>query len=709
MTAWGHALGRHLGLGVLAAAGAGFAEGAAAAGSHESSSGGAWFAPLFAAAVMVPAGLVIGAVGFVFVDFVLERARRALPSDWKLPLALSWIAVASALAWAGGSYVRFAGGLQDAAFAQDLAVFCLALAAAALPFLALAGTAALARAGRMLSRAPARWRARAVVAGEGVAFVATGGALVSFMRAHAALLGPLFLLPYGCLLALVLGALLRCRLDRLASRGVVRVVVIGALLALALAAVGLSALRSTDAIVRRTHGPARMSAWLERAADVDRDGQAGLFGGRDCAPLDRSRGPFAVDVPANGVDEDCSGRDARPLAPTASAANAATLPPELIARRNVVLIVVDAMRADRLGLGKPDSLTPVLDQLAKRSVVFTEAFSQSSTTRLSFPSFLSGKDPASLTWVRKNGWLQSDGREPLLSQLLARQGYSTGLVINGWIRDRLIQIQHGYQVVLNNREAGGAKVAPALNGPSSTARAIEFIEGALRTVKPFFLTLYYEGPHAPYADLTEFGVAPRGLLAIDRYDAEVRYADQQIGHVLEHLAVQPETAGNTIVIVTADHGEEFGEHGGRQHSRQCYRESTHVPLIVHAPGLPPAVVPARVALIDLAPTVLALIGAPRVPGLDGWNLISADVAHYANARDQPATCVYFDDKDPHRSRLQAIRDDGLLYIDRFGFAWNELYDTTRDRAEKQNLVLDPRRVAAMTGLKRRIRPLQIWD
>jgi arylsulfatase A-like enzyme len=711
MTAWGNAFGRHLGLGLLAAGGVGLVEGAVALAALERADPSAWLGPVLAAAVMAPAGVLVGAGGFVFVTAglgPLRAAGRAVPADVRLPIGLATAALAAAMAWAGGRYMRFAGELQDPAFARDLAVFCVALSSAALPVVALAIAKGLSRVQRALPRAPAGWRARAVVAGEALAFVASAALLTAFVREHEALLGPLFALPYGCLLAVVLGALARSRRGLFSGRRAVRAIAVTALVAFALAAVGLSALRGADAVVRQTLGPSRVSALLERIADVDRDGQAGLFGGRDCAPLDRKRGPFAVDVPANGVDEDCSGRDARRRAAGARPAGE-PLPAELVARRNVVLIVVDAMRADRLGLGAPRSLTPVLDQLATRSVVFTEAFSQSSTTRIAFPSFLSGKDPTSLTWVRKRGWLQSAGAEPLLSELLQRAGYSTGLVINGWIRDRLTQIQRGYEIVLSNREAGSARVAPQLNGPSSTARAIEFIELALLENKPFFLTLYYEGPHAPYDDPTPYGVAPRGTRPIDRYDAEVRYTDRQIGHVLEHLSVQPETAANTIVIVTADHGEEFGEHGGAQHSRQCYRESTHVPLIVHAPGLPPAIVRTRVALTNIAPTVLALVGAPLPAALDGVNLLAADPARHAEAVDRSVSCAYFDDKNPNRTRVQAVRDRGLLYIERLSGGSRELYDTAADRGERTNLAREPARVAVIDRLKRQLRPLQIRD
>jgi arylsulfatase A-like enzyme len=703
----GDRIGPHLAWGMLAVCSVGFIEGIAALFQVGGIRDGAWLAPLFAAAVMVPLALPLGVAAFAIASAfgrVPDHGRELL-RRWGLPVALSVAVLAAASARGARRYQDFSAGLQDGQFARDLAVFCVALASAALPWTALALAASLERVGSAVS-VPARVRAVVRGAGEALAFAVVASLLVSFLARHEALLGALFALPYGCLLALALGALMRIGRGAAASARATRAALIGAVAAFTLTAVGLSALRGADAVVRLTLGPARVGALFERLADVDGDGHAGLFGGRDCAPFDRARGPLAIDAPGNGRDEDCSGGDARRVA-SRSAMRFVPLPAQLVARRSIVLIVVDALRADRFGLGAGASLTPVLDRLAARSLVFTEAFSQSPSTRVSFPSFLSGRDPERITWTRKQGWLQSSGAEPTLAELLRRHGYVTGLVVNGWIRQRLTQIQRGYDLVLNTREASGKPVPPSLADVSSTARAIEFIEHAQRKPQPFFLTLYYEGPHAPYADLTERGFAPRGSGPMARYDAEIRHVDQQIGRVLDHLSVQAETAGGAIVIVTGDHGEEFGEHRGSHHDRECYRESTHVPLIVHAPGIAPGRVRARVALTNLTPTVLALVGAAPPAGLDGRNLISPDPADYAKTADQPVSCVFFADKNPGGSLLQAVRDEHHLYVERFGRRPSELYDTAADRREQRNVIADPGRAALRARLQRQIRPLQI--
>jgi len=143
------------------------------------------------------------------------------------------------------------------------------------------------------------------------------------------------------------------------------------------------------------------------ATDFDRDGQSSLFGGRDCAPLDRTRLPGAIDVPGNGVDEDCSGADADASVAMPTGARFSGLPRRPGRRPDIVWFVVDAVRQDHVGfLGYQRETTPNLDQLAKESVVFSRAVSQSSATGLSFPSFLTGIDPGRLTWRLQRERLQ---------------------------------------------------------------------------------------------------------------------------------------------------------------------------------------------------------------------------------------------------------------------------------------------------------------
>jgi arylsulfatase A-like enzyme len=256
------------------------------------------------------------------------------------------------------------------------------------------------------------------------------------------------------------------------------------------------------------------------------------------------------------------------------------------------------------------------------------------------------------------------------------------------------------------RPSSGGTLAHALGGAGASTRAIEFIENVSRKPDPFFLTLYYDGPHAPYEDLRDYGVPARSNHALDRYEAEIRFVDQEAGHFIDYLRAKPKLWANTIAIVIADHGEEFGEHGGAFHDRTCYRESTHVPLIVRVPGLAPAVARKRVALVDLVPTVLALTGTSRSGALDGRNLIAADPAHYLAAPDERVACTAFDDRRPNQTLTHALRDERWLYLRHFGGDASEVYDTQRDPKESDNLIARPEGASIEQRLRAGLDPLQ---
>jgi arylsulfatase A-like enzyme len=203
------------------------------------------------------------------------------------------------------------------------------------------------------------------------------------------------------------------------------------------------------------------------------------------------------------------------------------------------------------------------------------------------------------------------------------------------------------------------------------------------------------------------GLRARTKRPRDLYDVEVQYADRQVGHFIDHLRVKPKLWPNTVVIVTADHGEEFGEHGGRFHDRTCYRESTHVPLIVRVPGLSPAVAPSRVGLTDLAPTILSLVGAPADPSLPGRNLLFSDPARYAQVPDARVSCLYFPDATPTSGLMHAVREDRWLYVRNVSRGTDEVYDTVLDPAEKRNLADDPIGRSVAERLAHAVRPPRI--
>ncbi len=178
-------------------------------------------------------------------------------------------------------------------------------------------------------------------------------------------------------------------------------------------------------------------------------------------------------------------------------------------------------------------------------------------------------------------------------------------------------------------------------------------------------------PHAPY------GQAGSGRPVADRYDDEVAESDVQIGRILDALG--PDVA-SSVIVVASDHGEAFGEHGEVSHSLFVYDTTLRVPLVVAGPGVPARTVGTPVSLVDVAPTVLPLLGLTRFDS-DGVDLSGTFTGVSLPPRDLYAES-FAPLLDFGWSPLRSLRSDGFKYIDA---PRAELYDTTRDPGELQDL------------------------
>jgi choline-sulfatase len=429
------------------------------------------------------------------------------------------------------------------------------------------------------------------------------------------------------------------------------------------------------------------AAALRAMTDVDRDGESSLWGGRDCAPFDAAIHPLAYDVPGNGIDEDCDGRDASVHHDEQSVFSDA-IPPESVRRYNVVWVIVDAIRADHTSLhGYEHRTTPYLEELARDSLVFERAYSQSSATMISMPSMFIGRNPGSLDWV-KGRRLESAPQHTLLAERLAEIGYRTGIVFSKYVPEYIPSVQGGHE--FRALAAAGPKDSPWYSGRSgvATTHAIEFLTQDPRfpsSDEPFFLTVYMPDPHHPYREhgfgIGEFGEGPEG-----RYDQEIAFSDRYVGFLAGFL-IYSGLWDDTIFIVTSDHGEEFGEHGGKKHARTCYRESTHVPLVVHIPGIEAQRIAQPVSLIDIVPTILELLGERDAEDeLDGQSLLVPVLAPGRASPDRPILCSVVSQraKQGHFFR-RAVRSGKWLLVHEMISGRYELYDTVADPDEQQDL------------------------
>ena len=268
-----------------------------------------------------------------------------------------------------------------------------------------------------------------------------------------------------------------------------------------------------------------------------------------------------------------------------------------LSHRDIVLVTIDALRADHVGAyGYRRSITPNIDRLAGEGAVFEAAYTPTPHTSYAVTSLMTGKYMRPLL-------LQNLGDDSdTFALYLRRYGYRTAafyppavFFIDGErfapFRDRALDFE--YRKV---------EFAPA------ATRATQ-VRGYLERVpkeRNVFLWVHLFEPHEPYEAHPEH---PLGDRDEDRYDAEIASADAGLGAIVDTVrAKRP----NAVVIVAADHGEEFSDHGGRYHGTTVFEEQVRVPLVISAPGLvKPNRIREPVQLVDLLPTVLSALSVPR--------------------------------------------------------------------------------------------------
>ena len=367
---------------------------------------------------------------------------------------------------------------------------------------------------------------------------------------------------------------------------------------------------------------------------------------------------------------------------------------------NLLLVTLDTTRADRLGCyGHAAAKTRHIDRLAAEGTRFETVIAPAPITLPSHSSIFTGLYPFE-HGVRNNGNFYLAERFPTLATVLKARGYRTGAFVSSFILDRRYGLDRGFDVYDDHMEGEYAQVVAlqAERRGDNTALALgRFVdERAKEPQAPFFAWLHLYDPHEPYRPPRPF----RDMFAQDPYDGEIAFADAILASVLDRLRAAG-LLDRTLVVVTADHGESLGEHGETTHSMFVYEGAIRVPLVLWRPGLVPAgrVVGDPVRLVDVAPTVLELLGAPPLPAPHARSLVPLVEGRPAGAPPPAYAETLLPKFYMNWAPLRALRDGRYKLIDA---PRPELYDLSADPGESRNLYAEraPLAAALRQGLER---------
>lgn len=426
-------------------------------------------------------------------------------------------------------------------------------------------------------------------------------------------------------------------------------------------------------------------------------------------------------------------------------------------RLNVILITIDSLRPDHLGyMGYSRRVSPHIDALARESIIFSRAFATGPITPHSFPAILTSTYPLDYRGPKRITRAQKLVSEVLKEQGFVTAAFHANAFLaeffgynRGWdffedleVPEDPLSFQETRATTILKRifRRSSLRLAPQfffgvgylryrlkregpkIKGALLTQLVKDFIS-SLKTGAPFFGWLHYMDVHPPYFGhryyqekplsfsqyrasyaaplLSHYPsrrlrkIAQRQLPLTHRlYDEGIEAVDEQIGSLISFLKARS-LYDSCIIILTADHGEEFLEHGGGSHSTKLYNELLHVPLLIRMPGYPPRLIKNPVSLLDLPPTICDLLKIKRPFSFKGENIFSRSAAPVFHQTGLGRGGGFFSSEIEligyceieKISQCQfAYQTADWKYILDYGSGREELYDLVKDAKEQVNLI-----------------------
>ncbi len=351
--------------------------------------------------------------------------------------------------------------------------------------------------------------------------------------------------------------------------------------------------------------------------------------------------------------------------------------------KNVIIIAIDTLRANHLGfMGYPRETSPFLDEFAARSIIFDNIYTPKALTLPSFASLFTGLHPKN-TQIYKNMWPLSEDLHLLVEDFQAEGFITIFLSASGILHSRY-RMDQGFDTYID-----------ADPHPEEAWHIIEKIhEQTENILEPFFLVAHFWEPHSPYdpdPDVLDLFADPNyegpmdGSVdvlnaynlrqveltgvdiqhAIDRYDGEIRWLDNQLKELFDYFD-EKGFIDNSIIVITSDHGELLGENHLFQHRRDSNIE-LQIPLIMHFPGdLDPGLrVPALAEITDILPTIMDVLGIGIPAEIDGMSMfpLFSDPEFEFRTKllsvgvDDPGYFLYSEFNGNHRVRVEPDFDD----------------------------------------------------